>query len=53
MSSSSGDVGGVFGPDSRAAVLSVVLCLLFPPKMLLVSDVKDDTNPLVTDADES
>lgn len=33
--------------------MSVVLCLLFPPTILLVSDVNDDTSPLVTDADDS
>lgn len=51
MSNSSGEVGGVYRLLLRAAVSAG--SLLVPPKILLVSDVNDDTKPLVTDADDS
>ena len=59
MSNSSGDVGGVHNGLSvvvvvvAASELLSLLLLVPPPMILLVSDVNDDTRPLVTDADDS
>ena len=52
VNSSSGEVGGVLHTNEAASEL-LSLLLVPPPMILLVSDVNDDTSPLVTDADDS